>query len=152
VALAKKTIIAAVVGVIVLVVGIGGGLFIGLKYFSAPPDITRETDIPDPGPMIDLGQFSSTLADPELRVVRVRVMAELSGLAAAERLSGPGWDIMMKDEVLRTLKDQRYDNIRFAEGMEKLKLDIRSRLNAILPRVEDELAIRRILFDEFMAQ
>ena len=151
-ALAKKTIIAAVVGVIVLVVGIGGGLFIGLKYFSAPPDITRETDIPDPGPMIDLGQFSSTLADPELRVVRVRVMAELSGLAAAERLSGPGWDIMMKDEVLRTLKDQRYDNIRFAEGMEKLKLDIRSRLNAILPRVEDELAIRRILFDEFMAQ
>ena len=150
--MAKKTIIAAVVGVIVLVVGIGGGVFIGLKYFSPPPETTRGTEIPDPGPMMDLGQFSSTLADPEMRVLRVRVTLELSGPEAAERLSGPGWEIMMKDEILRTLKDQRYDNIRFAEGMEKLKLDLRSRLNAILPRVDDELPIRRVLFDEFMAQ
>ena len=150
--MAKKTIIAAVVGVIVLVGGITGGVFIGLKYFSPPPDTTRGTEIPDPGPMMDLGQFSTTLADPELRVLRVRVMVELSGPDASLRLSDPGWEIMMKDEVLQALKDQRFDNIRFAEGMEKLKLDLRSRLNATLPRVNDELAIRRILFDEFMAQ
>jgi len=151
-ALAKKTIIAVVVGILVLAVGIGGGLFLGLKYFSAPPEIIRETDIQDPGPMLELGQFTSTLADSETRIVRVNVTAELSSPLAMERLADPGWQVMMKDEILRTLKDQRFDNIRFAEGMEKLKLDLKSRLNAILPRVEDELAIRRVLFDEFMTQ
>ena len=151
-ALAKRTIIMAVVGAIVLVVGIGGGLFLGLKYFSPPPDITRGVDIPDPGPMMELGQFTSTLADPEMRIVRVNMTIELSGPAVSERLSDPGWEVMMKDEVLKTLKDQRFDNIRFAEGMELLKLDLRSRLNSILPRVEDELAVRRVLFDEFMVQ
>ena len=151
-ALAKRTIIAVVVGIIVLVVGIGGGVHIGLKYLSSPPETTRETGIPDPGPMMDLGQFTSTLADPEMRVLRVRVMVELSGPDVTVRLSDPGWEIMMKDEVLQALKDQRFDNIRFTEGMEKLKLDLRSRLNAILPRVGDELAVRRVFFDEFMAQ
>ena len=151
-ALAKRTIITVVLGVIVLILGIGGGLYAGLKYFSVSPETTRETDIPDPGPMLDLGQFTSTMADPEVRIVRVNVTVELSGRGVSERLADPGWTIMMKDEILKTLKDQRYDNVRYAEGMEKLKLDMRSRLNAILPRVGDELAIRRVLFDEFMTQ
>ena len=151
-ALAKKTIVTVVLGVVVLVVGIGGGLFLGLKYFSSPPETTRETSIPDPGPMVGLGQFRTTMADPEMRVVQVTVTVELSGAEVTERLSDPGWEVMMKDEVLSTLKDQRYDNVRYAEGMEKLKLDMRSRLNTILPRVDDELPVRRVLFDEFMAQ
>jgi flagellar FliL protein len=151
-ALAKRTIIMVVVGIVVLVVGIGGGVFVGLKYFSSPPETTREVDIPDPGPMVDLGQFTSTMADPEVRVVRVRVTVELAGPLVSERLIDPGWAVMMKDEVLKTLKDQRYDSVRYAEGMEKLKLDMRSRLNAILPRVEDELPVRKVLFDEFMTQ
>ena len=151
-ALAKRTIIAVVVGAIVLAVGIGGGVLFGLKYLSPPSDTTIVTGIADPGPMMDLGQFTSTLADPELRVLRVRVMVELAGLDVSARLSDPSWEIVMKDEILQALKDQRFDNIRFTEGMEMLKLDLRSRLNAILPRVNDELAVRRVLFDEFMAQ
>jgi flagellar FliL protein len=151
-ALAKRTIITVVIGVAVLVVGIGGGLFVGLKYFSKPPETTREVQVPDPGPMLELGQFSSTMADPEIHVVRVKVTVELSGPNVATRLADPGWMVMMKDEVLKTLKDQRYDNVRYAEGMEKLKLDLKSRLNAILPRVDENLAVNRVLFDEFMTQ
>ncbi|MCL2684529.1 MAG: flagellar basal body-associated FliL family protein [Synergistaceae bacterium] len=151
-ALAKRTILMVVVGLIVLVGGIGGGLFLGLKYFSSPPETTRETDIPDPGPMIDLGQFMSTMADPEVRIVRVNVTVELSGPAVSNRLADPGWIVMMQDEILSTLKDQRFDNVRYAEGMEKLKLDLRSRLNEILPRVDGELPVRRVLFNEFMTQ
>ena len=151
-ALAKRTIITVVVGAIVLVVGIGGGVFVGLKYFSPPPETTREIDIPDPGPMVELGPFTSSMADPETHIVRVKVTVELASTVVLERLADPGWMVMMKDEVLKTLKDQRYDNVRYAEGMEKLKLDLKSRLNAILPRVEDELAVRKVLFDEFMAQ
>ena len=151
-ALAKRTIIMVVVGVIVLVGGIGGGIMVGLKYFSPPPETTRDVGIPDPGPMMELGQFTSSMADPETHIVRVKVTVELTGPGVLDRLADPGWTIMMKDEVLKTLKDQRYDNVRYAEGMEKLKLDLKSRLNAILPRVDDELAVRKVLFDEFMAQ
>jgi flagellar FliL protein len=152
-ALMKKTLVTVVVGVIVLIAGIGGGLFVGLKYFSAPPEIkTEETQIPTPGPMLDLGQFTSTMADPEIHVVRVKVTVELSSPNAALKLADPGWTVMMKDEILKTLKDQRYDNVRYAEGMEKLKQDLKARLNAILPRVDDGAAVNRVLFDEFMTQ
>lgn len=150
-ALAKKTLIILIVGIVVLVVGIGGGAYVGLQFLSKPQP-TAEQTIPDPGPMLDLGQFTSSLADPEMHVVKVKIMAELTSQTVSERLVGPGWDVMMKDEIIKTLKDQRYDNIRYAEGMEKLKQDLRTRLNAILPRVEGKSAINRVLFDEYMVQ
>jgi flagellar FliL protein len=151
-ALVKRTIVTVIVGLIVLVVGIGGGLYAGLKYFSSPPEITEETQIPNPGPMLDLGQFTSTMADPEIHVVRVKVTVELSGPNVVTKLTDPGWIVMMKDEILKTLKDQRYENVRYAEGMEKLKQDLKSRLNAILPKTDGNAAVKRVLFDEFMTQ
>jgi flagellar FliL protein len=150
-ALAKKTLIMGVVAVVVLLFGIGGGLYVGLNFFKAPAP-SAEEQIPDPGPIIELGQFTSTLADPETHVVRLRVNAELSGSETELRLAGAGWHIMMKDEIMRTLKDQRFNNIRYAEGMEKLKQDLRARLNAILPRVDGKAAVNRVLFDEYMVQ
>jgi flagellar FliL protein len=151
-ALVKRTVVTLIVGLIVLIGGIGGGLYAGLKYFSSPPEITEEAQIPTPGPMLDLGQFTSTMADPETHVVRVKVTVELSGPNVLTKLADPGWNVVMKDEILKTLKDQRYDNVRYAEGMEKLKQDLKSRLNAILPRVDDSAAVHRVLFDEFMTQ
>jgi Flagellar basal body-associated protein len=150
-ALAKKTLIMAIVGALVLILGVVGGIWFGIRFFK-PEAPTQEASIPDPGPMIDLGQFTSTLADPQVHVIRLRVTVELSGLNVTERLADPGWVVMMKDEVMKTLKDQRYDAVRYAEGMEKLKQDLAVRLNAILPRVEGELAVRRVLFDEYMVQ
>ncbi|MDR3165070.1 MAG: flagellar basal body-associated FliL family protein [Synergistaceae bacterium] len=151
-ALVKRTVVTVVVGLVVLIVGVGGGLLVGLKYFSSPPEISKEAQIPTPGPMLELGQFTSTMADPEVHIVRVRVTVELSGANVAMKLTDPGWNVMMKDEILKTLKDQRYDNVRYAEGMEKLKQDLKARLNAILPRVDDNVAVNRVLFDEFMTQ
>jgi flagellar FliL protein len=151
-ALAKRTIMIVVIGVVVLVVGVGGGLFVGLKYFSSPPETKTEVQIPDPGPMVELGQFTSTMADPEVHVIKVKVTVELAGQNALTRLTDPGWTMIVKDEVLKTLKDQKYDNVRYAEGMEKLKQDLKARLNAILPRIDDSVAVNRVLFDEFMTQ
>ncbi|MDR0652978.1 MAG: flagellar basal body-associated FliL family protein [Synergistaceae bacterium] len=151
-ALAKRTIATVLVGLIVLVAGIGGGLYAGLKYFSPPPEIRQGPQVPDPGPMLDLGQFRSTMADPEIHVVTVKVTVELTGPNVLTRLTDPGWTVKMKDEILKTLKDQRYENVRYAEGMEKLKQDLKSRLNAILPRVDDNVPVNSVLFDEFMTQ
>ncbi|MDR1472289.1 MAG: flagellar basal body-associated FliL family protein [Synergistaceae bacterium] len=150
-ALAKRTLFIVIAGVAVLAVGVGGGLYVGLKFFRAE-ETSREVQVPDPGPMIDLGQFTSTLADPEIHVVKLKVTLELSGQNVVLKLADPGWTVKLKDETLRTLKDQRYDSIRYAEGMEKLKQDLKARLNAILPRVDGNAAIDRVLFDEFMAQ
>jgi flagellar FliL protein len=150
-ALARKTLIMGIVAVVVLLFGIGGGLYVGLNFFEASAP-SAEEQIPDPGPIIELGQFTSTLADPETHVVRLRVNIELSGTETELRLAGQGWQIMMKDEIMRTLKDQRFNNIRYAEGMEKLKQDLRARLNTILPRVDGKAAVNRILFDEYMVQ
>ena len=150
-ALAKRTLVLVIVGVVVLVAGVVGGVYVGTNFFAKPQPVVEET-VADPGPMIDLGQFTSTLADPETHVIRLKITAELGGAAVAERLVDPGWTVMMKDEIMKTLKDQRYNEVRFAEGMEKLKQDIRARLNAILPKVEGKSAVNRVLFDEYMVQ
>lgn len=150
-ALAKRTLIMAVVGVVVLVVGVVGGVYVGTNFFAKTQPAVEET-VPDPGPMVDLGQFTSTLSDPETHVIRLKITAELASAAVAARLTDPGWIVMMKDEIMKTLKDQRYNDVRFAEGMEKLKQDTRARLNAILPKVEGHSAISRVLFDEYMVQ
>jgi flagellar basal body-associated protein FliL len=92
------------------------------------------------------------MADPEVRRVVVKVTVELESPNVSMRIADPGWTMIMKDEILKTLKDQRYDNVRYAEGMEKLKQDIKTRLNSILPRVDDKAAVKRVLFDEFLTQ
>ena len=148
----KKIIIMVVVGVVVLVAGILGGIFLGPKLFPSSSETTTGVDVPALGPLVDLGQLQSTLADPEMHIVRVRVLVELSSPEALAALADQGWTARMRDEVLTTLRDQRYDNIRFNEGIEKLRLDVKSRLNVILPRAGDELAVRNIIFDEYMTQ
>lgn len=150
-ALAKKTLVMVVVAVIVLLLGIGGGVYVGITYFTKPAPSADE-QLPDPGPILELGQFTSTLADPETHVIRLRVTVELANLEVELRLAGPAWAVMMKDEVMKTLKDQRFNSVRYAEGMEKLKQDLRARLNTILPRVGGNAAINRVLFDEYMVQ
>lgn len=152
-ALAKKTLIMVVVGIVVLLAGIGGGIYVGMSFFQPPAPVDEE-QVPDPGPIIALGQFTSTLADPETHVVRLNITIELSAPEVEMKIAEnrAAWEIMMKDEILRTLKDQRFNNIRYTEGMEKLKQDLRARLNATLPRVEGHAAINRVLFDEYMVQ
>lgn len=150
-AVGKKAIVMVLVAVIVLFIGIGGGIYVGMSFFQ-PAAPEGEDVVPDPGPIVELGQFVSTLADPETHVIRLNITIELANDEVQLRLAGEGWRVMMKDEVMKTLKDQRFNHVRYAEGMEKLKQDMRARLNSILPRVEGRAAINRVLFDEYMVQ
>jgi flagellar FliL protein len=150
-AVAKRTLIMVVLGILFLAVGVGGGMFAATRFFQGQP-VQNEAVVPNPGPMVELGQFTSTLADSQVHVLKLKVTVELAGIAALERLADPGWNVMMKDEIIKTLKDQKYDQVRYAEGMERLKIEMRDRFNSILPRVNGDLAVRRVLFDEYMAQ
>jgi flagellar basal body-associated protein FliL len=138
---------------LVLLVGVIGGVVVGLRFFGGSDEAVVD-QVPDPGPMLELGQFTSTLADKENHVIRLKITLELVSIEALDRInaSGNGWTVTIKDEVIKTLKDQRYDVIRFTEGMEKLKLDLKTRLNAILPREKGEAFIKNVLFDEYMTQ
>ncbi len=151
-ALAKRTLIFVIVGAVVLIFGLGGGIYLGLKFFSQSEPASEVKEVSDPGPMMDLGQFTANLADPETHIVKLKVTLELASNKVNERLVDPGWSVRLKDEVLRTLKNQRYDSIRYAEGMEMLKQDLRTRLNAMLPKVEGKVAVNRVLIDEFLVQ
>jgi flagellar FliL protein len=147
----RRTLIVVVVGILFLVVGVGGGLFVATRFFQPPP-IQQEDLIPDPGPMVELGQFTSTLADSQMHVLKLKITVELAGPEVAQRVVDSGWIVMMKDEVIKTLKDQKYDLIRYTEGMEMLKRDMRDRFNSVLPKVGGNLAVRKVLFDEYLAQ
>ncbi|GHV28851.1 hypothetical protein FACS1894167_06950 [Synergistales bacterium] len=151
--MAKKTLIFAIVGVVVLICGMGGAYWLGTGM-RGNKNASTEVKILDPGPMVELGQFTSSLADPDPHIIKVKVTAELNGVPISERLqTAPGWDVTMKDLVLKTLKEQRYDDVRLAEGMESLKQELKTRLNAILPKDDDgNAAVRRILFDEYLTQ
>lgn len=151
-ALARRTLIFAIVGTILLIAGVGGGIYLGLKFFSPDDPVSPISQVSDPGPMLELGQFTANLADPETHILRVKVTLELANLKVSERIADPGWVVRMKDEILRTLKDQRYDSVRYAEGMEMLKQDLRTRLNMMLPKVDGDAALGKVLFDEFLVQ
>ncbi|MDR3254604.1 MAG: flagellar basal body-associated FliL family protein [Synergistaceae bacterium] len=150
-ALAKRTLIFVIIGVVVLAVGVAGGVYL-TRFLHGNESTAAQDIVLDPGPMIELGQFSSTLADQQMHIVRLKITVEISDIKVYERLNTPGWIVMMKDEIIKTLKDQRYDVIRFTEGMEKLKQDMKTRLNAILPRDNGVASIKKVLFDEYMTQ
>lgn len=151
-ALAKRVLVFAIIGAVVLIAGLGGGIYFGYRYLTPRQPAAGGETVPDPGPMMDMGQFTANLADPEIHIVKLRVTLELEGPKVSERLADPGWTVRMKDEILRTLKNQRYDNIRYAEGMEMLKQDLRSRLNAMLPKIDSKAALKGVLIDEFLVQ
>lgn len=151
-ALIKRVIVFVIIGAAVLAAGLAGGTYFGYQHFTSKGPKSDTVQIADPGPMMDMGQFTANLADPETHIVKLRVTLELSGAKVTERLADPGWTIRMKDEIMRALKNQRFDSIRYAEGMEMLKQDLRARLNAILPKIDGKGAISGVLIDEFLVQ
>lgn len=152
-ALAKKTLIFAIVGAVVLILGAGIGGYFGYQYLTQPEPVTEDPNaVSAPGPMLELGEFTANLADPETHIVRLTVTLELASIAVTEQLVDPGWVVRLKDEVLRTLKNQRYDSIRYAEGTETLKQELLTRLNTILPKVNGEAALAKVLVPAFLVQ
>jgi len=60
----------------------------------------------------------------------------------------------VKNEIILTVKDRRYDELKSSEGAQILAQDLRGRLNSLLPRTKkgDKVPVRQVLFDQFMLQ
>ncbi len=148
----KRLLIFILVAVVALVLGIGGGIFVGKSFFAKPVSVTPGDRSFVPGPVVPLGGFTVNLADKEVHVLRAQVSVELTSEKAGEDIAQPSWQSLLRNDILLILKDQRYEDLRSGEGMLELAQQIKRRLNAILPLVDAKPPVLRVLFEEFIIQ
>ena len=149
----KRFLFIIIIGVVCLILGIGGGVFLGIKFFGSPQTIHDTSgDFSKPGAIINLGDFTVNLADKEPHIARFNLALELADPTLVTEFSDEGWISKMKNEVILTCKDRYYDDLRTADGVMALAQDITKRLNAILPAFKGGLPVRSALFQEFILQ
>jgi len=149
----KRFLLIIIIGVICLALGVGGGIFLGMKFFGNPQPLNDvPSSVPKPGAILNLGDFTVNLADKEPHIVRFNLALELADPSLVTTFSDEGWLSKMKNEVILTCKDRYYDDLRTADGVMALAQDITKRLNAILPAFKGNLPVKNALFQEFILQ
>jgi len=149
----KRILLIAVIALIALALGAGGGYFMGLRFGAEERSVTGVSkDLERPGPIVDFGDFVINLADKEPHLVNFELALEASGTKAETILTDGGWRSHIRNEVLLTVKDHIVDDFRSAEGIMELSDDMKRRINAILPSVDGKVAVRRVLFRKFVTQ
>ncbi len=148
----KRLLIFILIAVVALVLGVGGGIFVGRNFLGKPVPVSQGDQGFVPGPVVPLGGFTVNLADKEVHVLRAQIALELTSDKAGKEIAQPSWQSLLRNDVLLLLKDQRYDDMRSGEGMLELAQQLKRRLNAILPLVDRKPPVLRVLFEEFIIQ
>lgn len=149
----KRILIFVVVGVVALLLGVGGGIYVGVSFFGKPEPVAgTATAISAMGPVLALGDFTVNLSDKEPHIVKTKIAVEVISEKAAPTLGDPAWLARIRNEVVLVIKDRRLDDLRSAEGVMELAQDIKRRINAILPLVGGQPPVVRILFEDFISQ
>lgn len=145
---------------VLLMVAVGGGLFMMWSKVSAldqvvnPPDqeesqeaIKEETEETKIGPVIPLESFIANLADPGgNRFLRATMELELENDDLIKEIEKRLPQI--RDCILMILPTRRYQDIQTVEGKIALRSEIVAKLNALLKKE----AITNIYFTEFVTQ
>ncbi|MCF7935518.1 MAG: flagellar basal body-associated FliL family protein [Synergistales bacterium] len=147
----KRLLIFAVVGLLALILGVGGGIFMGMKFFGQPNDVGGQGG-QAPGPTVPLGEFTVNLADKEPHVARLTIVLEVTSPEAVELVSAEGWKSRLRHETILTVKNKRLNDMRSGEGVLELGHEIKHRLNALLPLVKQKPPVSRVLFENFILQ
>jgi flagellar FliL protein len=152
--------------VLVLVLGMGGGMFMIWSKLSAvsPKAVVPETGAevtPDKakpeeiGAVVSMDTFIVNLADPGgNRYLRVTMDLELAGKPADKSAGKTAGDELAKrmpqirDAILMILSTKRYVDISTPEGKTALREEILSAANGLLASSQ----ISRIYFKEFVIQ
>ena len=139
-----------IIGVAVLLV-LGGGGFVSWKTFLSPPaEEVKEEAAPvsvELGPTFPLETFIVNLAGAAgERYLKVRMELELKETSLVPELEKRTPQI--RDTVLLLLSSKTFDDIATFRGKTKLRNEITSRLNAVLPPA----SIKKIYFTEFVVQ
>ncbi len=139
-----------IIGVALLLV-LGAGGFVSWKTFLSPPAEEEKEEAAavsvELGPTFPLETFIVNLAGAAgERYLKVRMELELkeSRLVAELEKRTP----QVRDTVLLLLSSKTFDDIATFRGKTKLRNEITSRLNAVLPPA----SIKKIYFTEFVVQ
>jgi len=90
--------------------------------------------IPEPGPTVPIGEFTSNLAGSGRHITSFNVSFELINNARAVELVGSdGWHIRIRNEILLIIKDKAYEDLTSAEGMLQFGEEIKRAVNSLLP-------------------
>jgi flagellar protein FliL len=154
--MSNKLVMILVGVLLVLVLGMGGGMFViwnKLSVLSAQAAPAAETDPgsdkakPEPGKVISLDTFIVNLADPGgNRYLRVTMDLEVSGKQLEEEL--PKRIPQIRDAVLMILPTKRFEDVHRTEGKTALREELLGAMNSLLTSGK----VSRIFFKEFVIQ
>jgi flagellar FliL protein len=149
----KRILLFVIVGLIMFGVGFGGGLVLGR---SMAPDGDSagggDSKVPNPGPVISIGEFISNLAGSGRHVINFAVSLETLDEKAADVVNSVGWHSRIRNEILLIVKDKIYEDLTSAEGALQLLEEIKRTLNAQLPQIKGEAPVVRAMFDSIVLQ
>jgi flagellar FliL protein len=148
----KRIFVFIIVGLVMFGIGFGGGLVLGRSMAAGGGDAPDSKQVPDPGPIVPIGEFTSNLAGSGKHVISFTVSLEALNAKAVEIVSAAGWLLRIKNEVLLIVKDKIYEDLTSAEGALQFAEEIKRSLNAQLPEVKGEAPVVRVLFESFILQ
>lgn len=147
----KKILVFVVVGLVMLAVGFGGGLFFGRSPSQEGASLDTKK-VSNPGPIVSVGEFTSNLAGSGKHVISFTVSLETINDKAAELIGSAGWLLRIKNEILLIVKDKVYEDLTSAEGALQFAGEIKRAMNAQLPEIKGEVPVVRVLFETFVLQ
>ena len=148
----KRIFVFIIVGLVMFGIGFGGGLVLGRSMAAGEPAASDSKQVPDPGPVVAIGEFTSNLAGSGKHVISFNVSLEALNARAAEIISAAGWLLRIKNEILLIVKDKIYEDLTSAEGALQFSEEIKRSLNAQLPEIKGEAPVVRVLFESFVLQ
>jgi flagellar FliL protein len=149
----KRIFTFIIVGLAIFGLGFGGGLFWGRSMSGDDTSAASSSrQVPHPGPIVPIGEFTSNLAGSGKHVITFNVSLEALNARAVEAISSPGWLLRIKNEILLIVKDKIYEDLTSAEGALQFSEEIKRSLNAQLPDIKGEAPVVRVLFESFVLQ
>lgn len=148
----KRLIIFIIVGLVMFGAGFGGGIVVG-RMMAPEDDAQKAHEVPPPGPIVSIGEFTSNLAGPGRHVISFSLSLELLNKDEAVALvQQQGWVVRIRNEIFLLAKDKVYEDLTSAEGMLQFAGDIKRVLNSILPDIGGEAPIAQVLFESIVVQ
>lgn len=143
----KKNPMVKYLILVLLLVLVAGGGYVGWAKFMAG-DHEKSKPAPPPQPvMYDAGVFLANLADPGgKRYLKVSIQMEAENQAVSQEINNR--TVEVKDLILMLLSSKEYQEIGTANGKMNLKKELLTRLNRMLQSGK----IKEIYFTEFLVQ
>lgn len=152
----KKIIIIGAIVLIILLIGIGVGLFFYLKKDNQPtkpvdpglqvpvPELNQSAEI---GPMVNIEEFIVNIISAESNhYVKASLTLELTNELTKDEVTKRMPQI--RDSILLSVGNKTYEELQDLQGKKQLKAELASKLNAILQTGN----VKSIYFTDFVVQ